>query len=166
MQDFTDLYGLQIARIRYSRRGRFALVVDAACCSEPPYHCVQCGGPLRRHGRKVTTFRDLPQRAGSVGILVDRARFQCTHCKMTSLQLVEHMDHRHRMTERLAQHICVQALRRPFTAIASHCGVDEKTVRRLVRERLPSLTSRRRVALEDEGVRPDRRDWKSDGSCA
>lgn len=142
MHDFTDLYGLRIKRIRYAHRGRFALVIDAASCSEPPSRCVQCGGPLRRHGRIVTTFRDLPQHEGSVAIVVDRARFQCTHCAKTSLQPVDQMDNRHRMTERMVEHICFEALRRPFTAIASLCGINEKTVRRLVRERLPSLAVR------------------------
>jgi Helix-turn-helix domain of transposase family ISL3 len=167
MHDFTELYGLRVRRVRYPRRGRFALIVDATSCGEPLRRCCQCGGPFRRHGRKVTTFRDLPKREGSVGIVVDRARFQCAQCKTTSLQPVEQMDHRHRMTERLVEYICVQALRRPFTAIASLCGIDEKTVRRLVRERLPSLTRRSRGTLERDGPEcddqhGDRRSHRSD----
>lgn len=161
MRDFMDLHFLRIKGVRQSSRGRFAIIVDATPCSEGPGRCTLCGGRLRGHGRKATTFRDVPHQGGSVAIVVDRSRFRCEDCGTTALQPVEEMDHRYRMTERMVERIRVEAVRIPFTAIAAHCHIHEKTVRRIVKERIPSL--KRRVR---DGGGPERNQEGDQEICA
>ncbi|WP_316206893.1 MULTISPECIES: hypothetical protein [unclassified Bradyrhizobium] len=148
MYDFSDLHYLRIKRVRHTSSGRFATIVSAAICDEKPTRCFQCGGPLRGHGTKATTFRDLPSRHGGVVIVIDRLRFRCTLCGTTALQPVAATDYRYRMTDRLVERIRIEAVRRPFMAIAADCWVHEKTVRRIVKDRIPRLISRA-PAIED-----------------
>lgn len=142
MYDFAELYHLKIKRVRHRSCGRFATLVSATACSDQPSRCTQCGGPLRGHGRKITTYRDLPCRDAGVAIMVERLRFRCAHCGTTTLQPVAEMDQRFRMTDRLVDRIRFEALSRPFTVIAVECGIHEKTVRRIIRDRVPRLTAR------------------------
>ena len=141
MCDFTDLYNLRIDSVRRPTFGRFMTLVGATPCGEWPARCALCGGRLRRHGQKRTTYRDLPYRGGSVAIVVDRLRFRCLSCGKTSLQPVAHVCERYRMTDRMVESIGLEATRRPFTAVAAAAGIHEKTVRRIVRERIPQLTT-------------------------
>jgi transposase len=143
MCDFADLHFLRIERIRRAGRGRFYTVAFATPGGEQASRCPHCGGQLRGHGRKSTTYRDLPDGNGSVAIVVERLRFRCADCRSTSLQKVAEMDERFRMTERLVERIRVDAVRRPFTSIAGEIGIHERTVRRIVRDRLPALTRSR-----------------------
>lgn len=61
------------------------------------------------------------------------------------------MDDKYRMTERLVERIRLEAAQRPFTAVAADFGMHEKTVRRIVRDRIPFLTRRTRIAGEQSG---------------
>ncbi|WP_369292635.1 transposase family protein [Bradyrhizobium yuanmingense] len=59
------------------------------------------------------------------------------------------MDYRYRMTERLVERIRMEAVRRPVMAIAADCWVHEKTVRRILKDQIPQLTSRARTTEDD-----------------
>jgi transposase len=144
MDDFADFYWLHVKNIRRPSRGRFAVIISATCAHEPS-RCPKCGDrhSLRRHGRKTTIFRDLPETGGaSRAIEIDRLRYRCVSCGLTSLQPLQDVDDKYRMTERCVTRICFDAAQRPFTAIASALGLHEKTVRRIVRDRLPAVIRR------------------------
>jgi transposase len=151
MNDFSDLH-LTITRVRQRCRGSFGTVVNATGKQEPPGRCAKCGDPRspRRHGKKITVYRDLPQSDGAiVAIAVERARFRCQFCRATFLQRLPDMDHKFRMTERAVERIRIEVVQRPFSAIAADFGIHEKTVRRIARDRVPALTGRaRRSTLE------------------
>lgn len=144
MCDFADLHCLHIERIRRPYRGRFATVVTAIpSSSNETGRCPHCGGQLRAHGKKNTTYRDVPDQAGTVAIVVERLRYRCALCRTTTLLPVPEMDQKFRMTERLIDRIRIEAVQRPFSTIATEVGIHEKTVRRIVRDRIPALTGLR-----------------------
>lgn len=146
MADIFDLQEWQVLRGTKRRRGQPGVVFRATYAPEPG-KCFKCQEPrsLRRHGRKSTTYRDMPNRDGMPVIIdVDRRRYRCASCEATSLQPLPDMDDRYRMTRRLVEWIETEAVRRPFLAIAGAVGVHEKTVRRIVEDRLPDLRGRPR----------------------
>ncbi|QRI72682.1 transposase family protein [Bradyrhizobium sp. PSBB068] len=143
MCDFADLHCLYIERIRRPYRGRFATIATAIPSSSQTGRCSHCGGQLRVHGKKNTTYQDVPDQGGTVAIVVERLRYRCALCGTTSLQPVPEMDHKFRMTERLIDRIRMEAVQRPFSTIAKEVGIHEKTVRRIVRDRIPALTGSR-----------------------
>lgn len=75
---------------------------------------------------------------------VDLPGYRCESCEATSLQLLPDMDDRYRMTRRLVEWIETGSVRRPFLALAGAVGIHEKTVRRIVEDRLPDLRGRPR----------------------
>jgi hypothetical protein len=80
---------------------------------------------------------DLPPEGGKpVSIEVERLRYICSSCESTSLQPLPYMDDRHRMTLRLPQFVEAESVRWPFRAVAAEIGLHERTVRRVVEDRL------------------------------
>ena len=146
MADIFDLQEWQAARGPIRSRGKPGVILRATYAPEPN-KCFKCQHPrsLRKHGRKYTTYRDLPNSDGTpVMIEVDRRRYRCASCEATSLQPLPDMDDRYRMTRRLVEWIETEAIRRPFLSIAGAVGIHEKTVRRIVEDRLPDLRGRPR----------------------
>jgi transposase len=152
MDDLSAL-SLRIITVRRGCRRRFETIVSATSIDEPT-RCPKCGDlkSLYRHGRKTTVYRDLPQPDGVViAIEVERLRFRCIACGGTSLQPLETVDRKFRTTQRLVERILSEAVKKPITAVAAAFSIDEKTVRRVVRDRLPRLTTGRA-----NGLRPRR----------
>jgi transposase len=146
MADIFDLQEWRVLRGPRRRRAQPGIVFRATYAPEPE-KCAKCreARSLRRHGRKSTTYRDLPNSDGMpVMIEVDRHRYRCASCEATSLQPLPDMDDRYRMTRRLVEWIETEAVRRPFLAIAGAVGIHEKTVRRVVEDRLPDLRGKPR----------------------
>src|ERR1700726_2189988 len=88
--------------------------------------CPRCGAldALGRHGSKTTAYRDAPVHGKQTLIVVDRQRYRCKACAITSLQPLPDVDERHRMSRRCLEYIQDQCLRRPFSQIAEDIGLD------------------------------------------
>ncbi len=90
-----------------TRSGQREIVVSALYGLDTD-RCPTCGdrGPLRAHGSKITTYRDLPANDGMfVRIEVARRRYLCIACGKTSLQPLPEMDGVCRMTHRLVRFV-------------------------------------------------------------
>lgn len=147
MTDVVDWPDWRIKRVHRPTRGSPDLVVEAVY-ERTPRRCPKCSdrGCLQGHGHKITKFRDVPVKKTPVVIQVYRSRYRCVSCFATSLQPLDDMDSRYRMTHRLIRFIQTEAAKRPFTEIAARTGVHEKTIRRIVGDRVPDLISRARFA--------------------
>ncbi len=104
-------------------------------CKTPIACCPFCGGAdLSKHGILTPEFRDLPMHGKRVGLLIQRQRYRCHHCRRTCVDPTPGLDDQRRVTERLKIFVAQQVLTRPFTAVATEVGLDEKTVRAVFRE--------------------------------
>lgn len=139
MSNFLNLPNWEVFQVLDTVDG---YVAEAAYLPVPDT-CPKCGvaGELYRHGKKPTDFKDAPQRGKPVTIRVDRQRYRCQACEETFLQPLPDMDDKRRMTKRCVMYIEQEALKKPFTEIASDVGLDEKTIRLIAAERLPTLDS-------------------------
>ena len=97
---------------------------------QPPVQCCLLGpAETVRNGTKRVMYRDRPNLGKFVDIHIDRQRFKCKHCGKTLYETIPGVNDKHRMTERLYNHLRTEPDRRTFTAIAAEVGVTEGTVR-------------------------------------
>jgi transposase-like protein len=76
---------------------------------------------------------DLPRDGRRVVLHVSRRRYRCLACRRTFLQPLPDVFPGRRLTRRLVDAVLEQAGTRSCAAIAREVGVDEKTVRDLLR---------------------------------
>jgi len=124
--------------------------VEASYIVEPD-HCTKCGvvGELYRHGTKTIDVVDLPLRMVPTTIRLIQKRYQCRACKKTFIQPNPDIDPKRRITKRCVDYIEKQALRQTFTRIADSIGIDEKTIRLIVREHLERVSRNYRIVAPD-----------------
>lgn len=107
-----------------------------AKCKIHPTVCEKCGSidTLLKNGTKKQLFKDLPSFGKQVTIITARQKYSCTACGKWFVQPLAEIGHRGRMTKRLVEYVRQQALARPFLHIAEEVGIDEKTVRNILKE--------------------------------
>lgn len=134
------------ARYRTPPRGLRGRLIEGTY-RHLPNRCPICRtqNKLIKFGSKTTDYRDAPHDGNPLTIRIRRQRFKCRHCGNTFLQSIPDMDEHRRMTSECVAYICTQALREPLMKVADQVGVDEKTVRILVEERLPEINAQTRI---------------------
>ncbi len=101
----------------------------------PRSACPVCGSlAVVKHATDEQTIRDLPCHGKQVLILVHRVRYRCKACRKTWFEVFPEVDEHRSATRRLVRYVKLQSLFRPFVALASECGLDEKTVRTIFHE--------------------------------
>jgi hypothetical protein len=100
-----------------------------------PEACLKCGTvtKLEVHARPKQRFFDTPGWGGRVEVVVGRARFKCPHCSGTFMQPLPDMAESYKMTRRCALYAAEQGIQSQYAVVARRIGVDEKTVRSLVK---------------------------------
>lgn len=100
-----------------------------------PEACPKCGTVTKFevHARPKQTFFDTPAWGGRVQIVVGRARFKCPSCSGTFMQPLPDMAESYKMTRRCALYAAEQGIQTQYAVVARRIGVDEKTVRSLVK---------------------------------
>lgn len=99
-----------------------------------PRRCPNCGGKhLRGFGRRTKRLADVPLQGKPVTLVISRQRFQCVDCGDVSLEKLPHRAAGRNATTRLIQHVKREAKKLPFTVVAKAIGLNEKTVRNIVR---------------------------------
>ena len=112
----------------------------------PSATCPHCGhARLARHGVLAPGFRDVPMHGKRVGLIVQRQRYRCLQCRRTFVDAIPGLDDHHRVTERLKIFVAEQVLSRPFTAVATEVGLDEKTIRAVFRAAVQTWDQKRHV---------------------
>jgi transposase len=94
--------------------------------------CGQCGRRCRKthsdeHARR---WRDLPWADHSVFIEYAPVRVRCEHCKATPVEALPWAGPYDRETERLQQHLALEAASASTARVAAHHGLSWSTVRR------------------------------------
>lgn len=123
------LPGWQVLSVSETPDGR-SITVEPR---DAPYACPACGGPpeFYGHGRKPTTYLDLPAHGRATRLVLQRRRYRCRGCGATFLQPLSGVDGRHRITARLAEWIVRECRTRTFADVAREIGADEKTIRNI-----------------------------------
>lgn len=111
-----------------------------------PLSCPACAyaGPLQRHARRTAWWRDVPE-AGRPQVRRDCiVRWRCPHCERTHARTPEWADPSRRMTRRLVNWLHQQAQHGHSVAqLARACGLDDKTVRTMLSQKLDEGVQRR-----------------------
>jgi len=93
-----------------------------------------CGGKLLSNGKRAVMIRDVNVGHKMVGSEVSRQRYICKECKKAYVQNLPGVDPGHLMTARLVQFIGQEGVKRTHSDVADQIGIDEGTVRAIVRE--------------------------------
>jgi transposase len=102
--------------------------------------CAACNSErLIGHGRNEQVIRDIPTRGKRVAIYVDTKRWRCQACGKTFMESLPAVNAKREMTERLAQWIGLQSMKRTFASVAEDTGLDEKTIRNIFRDYINEL---------------------------
>jgi transposase/DNA-binding CsgD family transcriptional regulator len=148
--DLLNLPTVQVVTVE-TAGGQYVVRADV---DTAPSACPKCAGvSFYRHGSKPQLFADLPSHGHLVTIQIDRKRFRCRACGVTTFQpmpdmaLVEMEDNDkriggaegHMMTKRLVTHIGKAGLFRTFADVSRETGLDHHTVRRVVAKHIEQL---------------------------
>lgn len=107
---------------------------------DAPVGCIHCQSPsIIRWNRREQVMKDLPMQGKRVGIYIDTKRYRCQTCGKTFMEPLPAMADGHAMTQRLAQWLCQQSMKRTYTSLADETGVVEGTVRNLFRDYINEL---------------------------
>jgi transposase len=96
-------------------------------------NCPHCGGHLRPNGTRTVKYRDLSFGGKVTTLKWERQRFRCSECRRTCADTHPELHSRHMMTHRLVTSIIERSTRESNVAIAKDLGLDEKTVRNVLR---------------------------------
>lgn len=96
-------------------------------------NCPHCGGYLRPNGTRTVKYRDLSFGGKVTTLKWERQRFRCSECRRTCADTHPELHSRHMMTHRLVTSIIERSTRESNVAIAKDLGLDEKTVRNVLR---------------------------------
>lgn len=123
-------------------------------------HCRQ-GSSTRahRHGALEVVVRDAPIAGEAITLRLARPRFRCAACGTTYLMSGAIADPEFRMTTRMRFHLLRQSLVSSTSALARLHGLDEKTVRSLVK------SSRSRFGKSSRGESPKETRLDETGQC-
>lgn len=137
MANILHLPDWNVLNVKETEDGRW---IEAAPIYTPD-HCPACGvvPNFYGHGTKRQSFRDLPSLGKASIIVLDRKRYRCRDCGATFLLPLREMDEKRQMTQRLAEWIRRESIRRTFADVAREVGLDEKTVRNLFHEYVEEL---------------------------
>lgn len=139
--DVFNLKSLKVTKVETA-------VEDIAITAESkhqPISCDKCGSrELVRFGVRPQKYRDLPIHCKRVEITVNRQRYRCNGCKSILMDELPDMDEKRAATTRLVRHVQTAAIKKPFMILAAELGLDEKTVRTVFKEHIPSLAVRYR----------------------
>ncbi|MCY0878106.1 MAG: hypothetical protein OWU84_04080 [Firmicutes bacterium] len=79
------------------------------------------------------------------GLVIQHQRYHGHQCPRTFVDLTSGLDDHHRVTERLKIYVADQVLSRPFAAVATEVGLDEKTVRTVFRTAVETWDQKRNI---------------------
>jgi transposase len=97
---------------------------------EPPTSCPHCqSAGLVGFGRREQRVKDLPMHGRRVGLHIDTRRYRCRNCGKTFYEALPEVAEKRSMTQRLAQWMGKQAIKRTFASVAEAVGCTEFTVR-------------------------------------
>lgn len=108
--------------------------------SNAPSACVGCSSErLIGHGRNEQVIRDIPTHGKRVAIYVATRRWRCQACGKTFMEALPAVNAKREMTDRLTQWIAQQSMKRTFASVAEDTGLDEKTIRNILRDYINEL---------------------------
>lgn len=100
----------------------------------PPERCPECGfDKLYKHSSRNQLIMDLPIRLKRLGLQLNRRRYKCRECGSTFWERLISVDEKRSMTKRLLKSIQEQSMSKTFVEVAESVGVDEKTIRNVLR---------------------------------
>lgn len=116
----------------------------------PPERCPECGfDKLYKHSSRKQLIMDLPIRLKRVGLQLNRRRYKCCECDSTFWERLISIDEKRSMTKRLVKAIEEQSMSKTFVEVAENVGVDEKTVRNVLRTTYHSKSENTSLRLLD-----------------
>jgi transposase len=103
----------------------------------PPTLCVHCGSAdgVRGFGTRRQTLIDAPRNGRHVRIRLRRTRHICRECGRTFLQPLAGVADSGSMTARCVAYVERQSEKHTFSHIARLVGINEKTVRNILKRR-------------------------------
>jgi transposase len=141
--NFLNLSNWRVDHVR-EEEDRFVVGAQPASLARL---CPSCGcTSLIKQGSDAQQVRDLPAYGKHVLIRVDHPRFKCKACRKTCYLPLPDVDEQHHATSRLVSYVQQHAYFKTFRALAEEVGLDERTIRRIVREDL-ERRERTRVLL-------------------
>lgn len=98
------------------------------------HRCPHCGSTRTLgYGKRAVSVRDIPLIGSPTLLQITRHRFKCRECLRTFYEPLPNVAEKHRATERLVSLIQLLALEEPYNSIAKQVGIDEKSVRNILR---------------------------------
>lgn len=144
--DVFNLASLKVTKVETAAED---MTITAESMHQPTT-CDRCGsGELVRFGTRAQRYRDLPIHCKRVEITVNRQRYRCNGCKAILMDSLPDMNEKRVATTRLIKHVQTAAIKKPFLNLAEEVGLDEKTVRTVFKEYIPSLTMRYRPIVPE-----------------
>lgn len=77
---------------------------------------------------------DLPIRLKRVGLQLNRRKYKCRKCDSTFWERLISLDEKRSKTRRLIESTEEQSMSKTFVEVAENVGVDEKTVRNVLKD--------------------------------
>lgn len=100
--------------------------------SNPVLVCAECGSTkLIKHDKVKRRIKDVPVGGLPVSIHATSSRWRCSGCGTTFVEILPGVSEHRNMTHRLVSWIETECLSKPFASVASHIGVDKKTIRNI-----------------------------------
>lgn len=129
-----DILNLQSLKQTNVQENDDAIIISA---TEAPssISCTHCGGlHYQKFGIKEYLFKDRPIDDKQVQILLKRQRYRCKDCNSTFFAYISDLNSKRNCTNRLIEYIKQQSLSQTHVHIARSVGIDEKTVRNILRD--------------------------------
>jgi transposase len=100
-----------------------------------PTVCPKCGciGKLYKHGPKTVEYTDAPVHGRHCVISVQTNRMKCMECESTFMPDLPDMDDRRQVTKRCVNYVERQIQFKTNSQIARETGLNEKTVRQILK---------------------------------
>lgn len=128
--DTLHLPGVKTAGVQHLGHGYLARAEIVSA----PTSCPKCSATkLSAFGTRKIRYMDLPLHGERMLIDLTRQRYQCQACKATFVASCDDFDAEYRLTARAVKWMEKESIRKPFTHVAEHVGVDEKVVRKVFR---------------------------------
>lgn len=101
--------------------------------------CGACSAELKRNGTRRQVLRDEPRGLRSVVIEIRRQNYRCKNCHSVTLQPLDGVNEKRRMTTRLLRYTQANALLDTFNMVALRTGLSSRSVREIFHEHVRSL---------------------------
>ncbi len=113
---------------------------------ETPVVCPTCGfDNIKQNGKNTRRARDLSEHAKRVGLIIHSHRYFCLNCHTSWSLSFKSIDDRAKMTRRMHDYICIQALKVPFSHIKDDLDISVPTIKDIFDEHIRLLDSRRKL---------------------